>query len=78
MAHILINMKNASPLQTIFYAMVKAIKSDRKFATKQLPEIVEGPAVEHLLILSVIENSSNIAQHETTTTLFKGMPRSLS
>jgi len=64
-------MDTIDPQQTIFYTIEKAIKSYRKFAQKQLSDVVSGITVDQVLVLTVIESSPDIAQHEIASLLFK-------
>ena len=64
-------MDTIDPQQTIFYTIEKAIKSYRKFSQKQLSDVVSGITVDQVLVLTVIESSPDIAQHEIASLLFK-------
>lgn len=64
-------MDTIDPQQTIFYTIEKAIKSYRKFAQKQLSDVVSGITVDQVLVLTVIESRPDIAQHEIASLLFK-------
>ena len=64
-------MDTIDPQQTIFYTIEKAIKSYRKFAQKQLSDVVSGITVDQVLVLTVIESNPDIAQHEIASLLFK-------
>ncbi len=59
------------PQQTIFYNIEKAIKSYRKFAQKQLSDVVTGITVDQVLILTLLKENPTMAQNEMATVLFK-------
>jgi DNA-binding MarR family transcriptional regulator len=64
-------MDKLDPQQTIFYTIENAIKTYRKFAQKQLSDVVTGITVDQILILTVLEENPNIAQNEMAALLFK-------
>jgi DNA-binding MarR family transcriptional regulator len=64
-------MDKLDPQHTIFYTIENAIKTYRKFAQKQLSDVVTGITVDQILILTVLEENPNIAQNEMAALLFK-------
>ena len=64
-------MEKLDPQQTIFYSIEKAIKSYRKYAQKQLSDVVSGITIDQMLILTMIEEQPNMAQNEMAELLFK-------
>jgi DNA-binding MarR family transcriptional regulator len=64
-------MDKLDPQQTIFYTIENAIKTYRKFAQKQLSDVVTGITVDQILILVVLEENPNMAQNEMAALLFK-------
>lgn len=66
-----LRMDSLNPQHTIFYTIEKAIKSYRKFAQKNLSEIVKGITIDQVLVLTVIESDPEVTQHEIASLLFK-------
>ena len=64
-------MEKLDPQQTIFYSIEKAIKSYRKYAQKQLSDVVSGITIDQMLILTMIEEQPNMAQNKMAELLFK-------
>lgn len=64
-------MNKTHPKQTIFYSIENAIKAYRKYAQKQLSDVVTGITVDQMLILTVLEENPDIAQNEMAAMLFK-------
>jgi DNA-binding MarR family transcriptional regulator len=64
-------MDKLDPQQTIFYSIEKAIKCYRKYAQKQLSDVVGGITIDQMLILTMIEEQPDIAQNVMAELLFK-------
>ncbi len=60
-----------NPQQTIFYSIEQAIKEYRKFAQKNITQVVPDMTVDQILILSTLDSEPEISQKSIAQLLFK-------
>jgi DNA-binding MarR family transcriptional regulator len=62
---------NINSHQTVFYSIEHAIKKYRKFAQKNIAEIVPDITLDQILILTTLESQPEISQKDIAQLLFK-------
>jgi len=60
-----------NPQQTIFYSIDHAIKEYRKFAQKNISQVVKDVTLDQMLVLTILDTEPEISQKSIAKILFK-------